>query len=130
MDGIAVRADNAATDSASTDSAPSPRRLAASAFAWIDTGDPLPAGMDTVVERERVRIDADGSAWITGPAPRGRHVRAVGEDFQAGQMLIPSGRWLRPASSYRARSLPGRPLTVLDLRKLAGHRVPRRPGAG
>ena len=97
MDGIAIRADRAATDSAPTDSAPGPRRLAASAFAWIDTGDPLPAGMDTVVERERVRIDADGSAWITGPAPRGRHVRAVGEDFQAGQLLIPSGRWLRPA---------------------------------
>ena len=92
MDGIAIRA-----DSATTDPGPGPRRLAASAFAWIDTGDPIPAGMDTVIERERVRIDADGSAWITGPAPRGRHVRAVGEDFQAGQMLIPSGRCLRPA---------------------------------
>lgn len=62
MDGITIRADSASF----TDGAPGPRRLAAAAFAWIDTGDPVPAGMDTVVERERVRIDADGSAWITG----------------------------------------------------------------
>jgi len=53
--------------------------------------------MDTVVERERVRFDADGSAQITGPAPRGLNVRARGEDFQAGQLLIPAGHRLRPA---------------------------------
>ncbi len=93
MDGIAVRAG----------AAPRPAddagrwRLAASAFTWVDTGDPLPAGMDTVVERERVQLSADGSALITGPAPRGLHVRATGEDFQAGQLLIPAGHRLRPA---------------------------------
>ena len=72
-------------------------RLASSSFAWVDTGDPLPEGMDTVVERERVRFDADGSAQITGPAPRGLNVRARGEDFQADQLLIPAGHRLRPA---------------------------------
>ena len=93
MDGIALRAG----------SAPWPADeagrwwLAASAFAWVDTGDPLPAGLDTVVERERVQLSADGSALITGPAPRGLHVRATGEDFQAGQLLIPAGHPLRPA---------------------------------
>jgi putative molybdopterin biosynthesis protein len=89
MDGIAIRA--------APDCAVGRRQLAASAFAWVDTGDPIPAGMDTVVERERVQIGADGSAWITGPATRGRHVRAAGEDFQAGQLLIPAGQRLRPA---------------------------------
>jgi len=93
MDGIAV----------SAGSTPCPAddagrwRLAASAFTWVDTGDPLPAGMDTVVERERVQLSADGSALITGLAPRGPHVRATGEDFQAGQLLIPAGHRLRPA---------------------------------
>ena len=96
-------ADRAATDPARR--ARAARRLG---LAWIDTGDPVPAGMDTVVERERVRIDADGSAWTTGPVPRGRHVRAVGEDFQAGQMLIPSGRWLRPGD-LAAAARPGKP---------------------
>jgi putative molybdopterin biosynthesis protein len=70
--------------------------LAASAFTWIDTGDPLPAGSDTVVERERVGLHDDG-AFVTGPVIRGKNVRPVGEDFQAGQLLIPAGRRLRPA---------------------------------
>jgi putative molybdopterin biosynthesis protein len=90
MDGIAIRASSVAD-------APGGWQLAPSSFTWVDTGDPLPPGMDTVVERERVRLGADGSALITGPAPRGRNVRARGEDFPAGQLLIPAGHRLRPA---------------------------------
>ncbi len=93
MDGIAIRADAVA----SAARADSRWWLPASSFAWVDTGDPMPAGMDTVVERERVELSADGGAWITGPAPPGRHVRARGEDFEAGQLLIPAGHRLRPA---------------------------------
>jgi putative molybdopterin biosynthesis protein len=89
MDGIAITAGSGA---------PGDRwELPGSAFIWVDTGDPMPAGTDTVVERERVQVGADGSAQITGPAPRGRHVRARGEDFPAGQLLIPAGHRLRPA---------------------------------
>ena len=92
MDGIAIRAD----------SAPGPAdaarqwQLPSTAFIWVDTGDLLPPGMDTVVERERVQLGADGSAWITGPAPPGLHLRASGEDFQASQLLLPAGHQLRP----------------------------------
>ena len=89
MDGIAVSAGPA--DAAGR------WQLPASAFAWVDTGDPLPDGTDTVVERERVQFDAHGGAQITGPAPRGLNVRARGEDFQSGQLLIPAGHRLRPA---------------------------------
>jgi putative molybdopterin biosynthesis protein len=92
MDGIAIEAGLVARPA----DAASRWRLAASSFAWVDTGDPVPAGMDTVVERERVQLSADGSARITGPAPRGLHVRARGEDFQAGQLLLPAGHRLRP----------------------------------
>jgi molybdopterin molybdotransferase/putative molybdopterin biosynthesis protein len=88
MDGIAVKADPAAAGV---------WQLAASSFTWVDTGDLLPAGMDAVVERERVRLVADGSAQITGPAPHGLNVRAAGEDFPAGELLIPAGHRLRPA---------------------------------
>jgi putative molybdopterin biosynthesis protein len=89
MDGIAIRAASAAAAGA--------WQLAAASFAWVDTGNPLPPGMDTVVERERVQFGADGSAQITGPAPRGLNVRPAGEDFPAGQLLIPAGHRLRPA---------------------------------
>src|SRR5262245_6934222 len=88
MDGIAIKAATAAAGV---------WQLAPSSFTWVDTGDPLPAGMDTVVERERVQLGADGSAQITGPAPRGLNVRAAGDDFPAGELLIPAGHRLRPA---------------------------------
>jgi len=88
MDGIAIKARY-----------PEPAgvwELAAASFAWVDTGDLIPAGTDTVVERERIRLHADGSAQITGRAPRGLNVRAAGEDFPAGELLIPAGHRLRP----------------------------------
>jgi putative molybdopterin biosynthesis protein len=91
MDGIAIKAGTGPAD------ALGPRDLVASSFAWVDTGDPLPEGLDTVIERERVQINADGSARITGPTPCGLHVRAAGEDFDAGQLLLPAGHYLRPA---------------------------------
>jgi len=92
MDGIAIAADSVAALA----NAPGPAELKASAFTWVDTGDPIPEGLDTVVERERVEPGADGSVLITGPVPSGLHVRAIGEDFPAGQLLIPAGHRLRP----------------------------------
>jgi putative molybdopterin biosynthesis protein len=89
MDGIAIKAGPAEQVGV--------WQLAAASFAWVDTGDPIPAGLDTVVERERVQFGADGSAQITGPAPRGLNMRATGEDFPAGELLIPAGHRLRPA---------------------------------
>ena len=88
MDGIAIKAGPAGATGG--------WQLAAGSFAWVDTGDLMPAGMETVVERERVRLGADGSAQISGPAPRGLNVRAAGEDFPAGELLIPAGHRLRP----------------------------------
>src|SRR5215471_17237068 len=35
-------------------------QLAATEFAWVDTGDPMPTDLDTVVERERVQFGTDG----------------------------------------------------------------------
>jgi putative molybdopterin biosynthesis protein len=93
MDGIAVAASDAKPADRGGDVV-----LSASAFTWVDTGDLLPAGMDTVVERERVaELRADGSAVVGGALVRGKNVRAAGEDFQAGQLLVPAGRRLRPA---------------------------------
>lgn len=111
MDGIAVVGNSLAGDGVP---------LPASAFSWVDTGDPLPAGADTVVERERVELCADGSALVTGTVVRGRHVRAVGEDFQAGQLLVPAGHRLRPvdlgaaaAAGYGALAVARRPVVAI-----------------
>jgi putative molybdopterin biosynthesis protein len=116
MDGIAI----AAGSVADLAGGPGPGLLAASAFTWVDTGDPIPAGLDTVVERERVEIRSDGSAAITGPVRPALHVRAEGEDFPAGQVLIPAGHRLRPvdlaataAAGHATLELARRPVVVI-----------------
>jgi molybdopterin molybdotransferase/putative molybdopterin biosynthesis protein len=116
MDGIAM----AAASVAALADAPGPGRLEAASFTWVDTGDPVPAGLDTVVERERVELGADGSATITGPVPPGLHVRAEGEDFPAGRLLIPAGHRLRPvdlaaaaAAGYAELELSRQPVVAI-----------------
>jgi molybdopterin biosynthesis enzyme len=69
--------------------------IPATAFAWIDTGDPIPAWADTVAAREQTEIRSEGSAVMTAPAPRGLNVRTRGEDFAIGALLVPAGRRLR-----------------------------------
>jgi putative molybdopterin biosynthesis protein len=88
MDGIAVRA---------ADTAAAPVVLGPDLFDEIDTGDPLPDGRDVVVMCEHVVRGADGGVALRSPARAGQHVRAVGEDMQAGEPLLPAGHRLRPA---------------------------------
>jgi putative molybdopterin biosynthesis protein len=116
MDGIAVRAADLAAAPAAGDRADGDQahgggdradgddradrgavRLSAGIFEWIDTGDPMPAVADTVVMRERLLPQEDGSVVITPVhVARGQNVRAAGEDFTAGETLVPAGRRLRP----------------------------------
>jgi putative molybdopterin biosynthesis protein len=116
MDGIAI----AAGSVAALADGPGTARLAAASFTWVDTGDPIPPGLDTVVQRERVELGADGSAQVTGPVPAGLHVRAAGEDFPAGELLITPGRRLGPvdlavaaAAGHAALEVARRPVVAL-----------------
>jgi putative molybdopterin biosynthesis protein len=101
MDGIAIRAARPAAAGApgSGASGSGAVRLPAGTFEWIDTGDPMPADADTVVIREWLLSQEDGSVTVTPAAPavsRGQNVRRIGEDFAAGEVLVPAGRRLRP----------------------------------
>ena len=70
MDGIAVSAAAVARQEQDGNASRSGRwQLAAADFVWVDTGEPMPPGTHAVVEAERVRVGADPSAWIVGPAP-------------------------------------------------------------
>jgi putative molybdopterin biosynthesis protein len=87
-------------------------------FAWIDTGDPMPPGTDTVVMREHVVIDDAGAARIgagAGTVRAGRHVRERGEDFGAGEILVPAGRRVSPADVAVAAAA-GRPAIAVSRR--------------
>ncbi|NLH79380.1 MAG: molybdopterin molybdotransferase MoeA [Phyllobacteriaceae bacterium] len=56
----------------------------------IFTGAPLPAGADTVVMQEATRRDGD-VVEIAEAVALGRHVRAAGIDFQAGDVGLTAG---------------------------------------
>ncbi|RRR78185.1 MAG: molybdopterin biosynthesis protein [Candidatus Viridilinea halotolerans] len=92
MDGIAVQA--AVTLGASETT---PVRLTLSRQAvWVDTGDPLPPDTDAVVMAEHVQtLDATTLEIVTPVAPW-QHVRPLGEDIVATELLLPAGHQLRP----------------------------------
>ncbi len=89
MDGIAVRA-------AATVGAAETTPVLLHDFAVVDTGDPLPAGYDAVVMREHVHHTPDGRAELRAAVPPYQHVRSIGEDISATELLLPAGHRLRP----------------------------------
>lgn len=91
MDGIAVRAVDTIGASETT-----PVFLTTVQFELVDTGDPLPPGYDAVVMREDVHHQADGRAELRGAVPPYQHVRSIGEDITATELLLPVGHRLRP----------------------------------
>ncbi|HBD07945.1 MAG TPA: molybdopterin biosynthesis protein, partial [Syntrophobacteraceae bacterium] len=93
MDGIAVKAE--ATFDAS-DARPLRLRLGTDAFA-VDTGDPLPPNADAVIMIEQVESLDDHQVEVRTPAYPWQHVRKVGEDIVAGELLLPQQHRLRPA---------------------------------
>src|SRR4051812_22024030 len=91
MDGIAVRAADTVGASEST-----PVYLDAGAYEVVDTGDPLPDGFDAVVMREHVHYDGARRAELRGAVAPYQHVRSIGEDVGAPELLLPAGPRLRP----------------------------------
>lgn len=88
MDGIAVRAEDTVGAAETTP-------VLLRDFEVVDTGDPLPAGYDAVVMREHVHRVGD-RAEIRAAVPPYQHVRSIGEDISAAELLLPEGHRLRP----------------------------------
>ncbi|WP_461208231.1 molybdopterin biosynthesis protein [Desulfocurvus sp. DL9XJH121] len=95
MDGLAVRAEE--TFGASDDT-PLTLRLDEGQAVMVNTGHPLPDGKNAVLMIENVLLGADGAeAVIRAPAFPWQHVRKIGEDIVATELLFPSGHLIRPA---------------------------------
>ena len=118
MDGYAVRSEDT-TGATETQ----PKQLAIGAQAvYVDTGDPLPVGMNAVVMIEQVQEIADqttedrgretgnenpsvvsrppslypSSIEILQSVPPWQHVRAMGEDMVASELVLPVNHRIRP----------------------------------
>lgn len=114
MDGYAVAAE---TTTGATETRPKRLLLGQQAF-YVDTGDPLPAGTNAVIMVEEVQVvsalapsplpsppaplpggegGGGGEIEIIAAVPPWRHVRPMGEDIVATQLVLPSNHRLRPA---------------------------------
>lgn len=92
MDGIAVRARDTigATET-------SPIRLTlGDQTVWVDTGDPVPEEFDAVIMVEVVHEVDESTIEIQAPVPPYHHVRPLGEDIVATELLLPENHRLRP----------------------------------
>ncbi|MCF6092917.1 molybdopterin biosynthesis protein [Microaerobacter geothermalis] len=65
-------------------------------FVYIDTGDPLPEGFDSVIMIENVQQHGEEEVEIIEPASPWQHVRQVGEDVISGEVIVPGNHRLRP----------------------------------
>jgi len=91
MDGIAVLA-------ADTESAYERNHLElrqGKSFVYVDTGDPVPEAFNAVIMIEDLLEADEQRVVIKAPARAWQHIRPVGEDIAAGEMIIPSFHRLR-----------------------------------
>ncbi|MBI4493992.1 MAG: molybdopterin biosynthesis protein [Chloroflexi bacterium] len=92
MDGAAIRA---ADTVGASETAPIRLRLGEQAT-WVDTGDPLPPGADAVVMLEHLQQVGEAEIELMQPVAPWQHVRPIGEDIVATELVLPEGRRLGP----------------------------------
>ena len=93
MDGVAVKASDTFGATETT-----PITLSAEKYTVLDTGDPIPDGCDAVIMVEDIVKNEDGSITIHGAAAPWQHIRQIGEDICAGEMILPSFVAVSPAA--------------------------------
>jgi putative molybdopterin biosynthesis protein len=113
MDGVAVRAVDTFGASDAT-----PKRLTLGAqAAVVDTGDPLPPECDAVIMIEDVHFIDDSVFEIIAGAVPWQHVRVIGEDVVATEMIVPA--------NHRLRSIDIGGILAGGLTEIAVHPRPR-----
>ena len=90
MDGIAVRADDTL---GASETAPIQLQIGAQAI-WVDTGDPLPPDTNAVIMAEQVQELGDGRLEILAAVAPWQHVRSMGEDLVATELVLPENHVL------------------------------------
>ncbi|MGN0999308.1 MAG: molybdopterin biosynthesis protein [Faecousia sp.] len=93
MDGVAVSAKDTFGATETT-----PVTLQPEQFIVLDTGDPIPEGRDAVIMVEDIVKNEDGSITIHAAAAPWQHIRQIGEDVCAGEMILPSHMTVSPSA--------------------------------
>lgn len=93
MDGIAVHAKDTFGATETT-----PVRLTPQQYMVVDTGDPVPEDCDAVIMVEDIVRGEDESVTIYAAAAPWQHIRQIGEDICAGEMILASYMEVTPAA--------------------------------
>ena len=93
MDGVGVNAKDTFGATETT-----PITLNPGQFIVLDTGDPVPDDKDAVIMVEDVVKNEDGTITIHDAAAPWQHIRQIGEDICAGEMILPSHMAVSPAA--------------------------------
>ena len=113
MDGIAV---NAADTFGATET--TPITLPADKFTVLDTGDPIPEGCDAVIMVEDIVRNEDATVTIHASAAPWQHIRQIGEDVCAGEMIL--GAYMSVSPSAIGAMIAG---GVLEIEVIRAPRV-------
>ncbi|GAB4409415.1 MAG: molybdopterin biosynthesis protein [Anaerolineae bacterium] len=92
MDGYAVRA---ADTRGATETRPVHLRVPEQAYP-VNTGAPLPEGFNAVIMVENTQALGDDAIEIRAPVVPWQHVRMMGEDMVATELVLPANHVLRP----------------------------------
>ena len=93
MDGVAVNARDTFGATETT-----PVTLRPEQYIVLDTGDPIPEDRDAVIMVEDIVKNEDGSITIHAAAAPWQHIRQIGEDVCAGEMILSSHMTVSPAA--------------------------------
>ncbi len=93
MDGVAVMARDTFGATETT-----PITLRPEQFTVLDTGDPIPEDKDAVIMVEDIVKNSDGSITIHAAAAPWQHIRQIGEDVCAGEMILPAHMEVSPSA--------------------------------
>ena len=93
MDGVGVNAKDTFGATETT-----PITLNPGQFIVLDTGDPVPDDKDAVIMVEDVVKNEDGTITIHDAAAPWQHIRQIGEDICAGEMILPSHVAVSPSA--------------------------------
>ena len=93
MDGVAVNAKDTFGATETT-----PVTLQPGQYVVLDTGDPIPEDRDAVIMVEDIVKNEDGSITIHAAAAPWQHIRQIGEDVCAGEMILSGHMTVSPAA--------------------------------
>jgi putative molybdopterin biosynthesis protein len=92
MDGVAVKAEDTF---AASDQNPITLRIGGNAT-WVNTGHPIPKGFDAVIMAEDIEVIDEERIMIRKAVSPWHHVRSIGEDFVATELLLTENHLIRP----------------------------------